>query len=699
LTVIRELVAKLGFKVDEKVLTKWEGQIASSRKAMEQTAASSKETAEKVKAAARDKTRAEKEHADATKKSSKERADAAKREAAEADRRLKASLAAHASMIQAERRATDAAKAESTKRIEASKREAAQRRSAIAGGVARGIMAVGGAAVGVGAGALAFTMQWAEQADKLAKDSAKLDVPIDQLQRMKFAADRSGVSADSLGQSFREMNKRVTEGRANEQSPIAKVAKEIGLSLDDISQMEPEKRFGAIADALSTIEDPAIRVTAAQQFFGKSASDLGPLLAEGSDGIRALGDEAERLGMVMSADTAAAAEELQDKITNLKARASGLGSELATVLVPVLGDVADRTSDWIEENDAFLKQDLPMAIKEITTAMMAMVDIVAKATVGWGSLLREMRSSGDQWQAFKNQEMAMFDPGRSGELARRRKLLETRDASWIPGTGLSRAERQELAELQAGIDPQNRGKVTAADRARFAANRQENEQQEAIAAMDAAQRARASAEKALPRRRARAGATDSAVLSALSTGGEKEAKGSSRRGGGAKSKEQIELERLEKEIASGEIGADLRERGELHGVAEVGIASAIRAVAAAMQKGAVESVAVKAGRDTLDKLSGGQMKGFDRDVDDILQDFGAGSTRGKAGADGVRPTLGTTINRVTNEYRPEIRNEFKVVQRDGENSEGLAHRVRDLVVEEMGNEFRKGFDRMVGAVG
>ena len=66
------------------------------------------------------------------------------------------------------------------------------------------------------------------------------------------------------------------------------------------------------------MEDGAGKTALAIKLFGKSGADLIPLLNQGRAGIKELTDEAAKLGIVISTETAAKAEQFNDTLKNYR---------------------------------------------------------------------------------------------------------------------------------------------------------------------------------------------------------------------------------------------------------------------------------------------------------------------------------------------------------------------------------------------
>ena len=77
------------------------------------------------------------------------------------------------------------------------------------------------------------------------------------------------------------------------------------------------------------------------QIFGKSARELNPLIAQGSEGIAALTEEAKRMGAVMSEDSLNALGNFDDSVQRLKAGAGAAKNAMGTILLPQLQTLAD----------------------------------------------------------------------------------------------------------------------------------------------------------------------------------------------------------------------------------------------------------------------------------------------------------------------------------------------------------------------
>jgi lambda family phage tail tape measure protein len=120
--------------------------------------------------------------------------------------------------------------------------------------------------------------------------------------------------------------------------------KALGVSAVDASgQIRPtEQVLLDLADKFSAMPDGADKAALAIKLFGKEGVSLIPLLNQGREGITALMEEAERFGLVISSQTAQAAELLNDNLDRLRSMLEGVHRQLGAAVIPVLADFTEQ---------------------------------------------------------------------------------------------------------------------------------------------------------------------------------------------------------------------------------------------------------------------------------------------------------------------------------------------------------------------
>jgi hypothetical protein len=212
-----------------------------------------------------------------------------------------------------------------------------------------------GLGVSLTLGAFAALVKGAiDSADELNKLSQKIGISVEALSTLQFAAQLSDVGLDTLKTGLKGLSANLTEARAGLGEGAA-LFQALGISVEDAAGnlKSSDTILLEIADRFASFEDGATKTALAVKLFGKSGMDMIPFLNQGASGIRALMQEAERLGLKLSTETAQAAEAFNDNLTALKASTSGLGISLATELLAPLRVVTDAIRDGQGEATGF----------------------------------------------------------------------------------------------------------------------------------------------------------------------------------------------------------------------------------------------------------------------------------------------------------------------------------------------------------
>lgn len=219
--------------------------------------------------------------------------------------------------------------------------------------------AVFGAAVGASMAGLATAMSVAvkrsiNEADNMAKAAQKFGVGVEELSRLKHAADLSGVSLETLGTSLRKLSQNMQETANGAKNTASQAFAALGVAVknSDGSLRSSTEVMGDVADRLSRMQDGAQKTALAMAIFGRSGSELIPMLNAGRDGINEMMQEADRLGIVLDTNTAKAAENFNDNMTRLGRVWDGLVMKLSAHLLPALEALSERMIDFVNNESA-----------------------------------------------------------------------------------------------------------------------------------------------------------------------------------------------------------------------------------------------------------------------------------------------------------------------------------------------------------
>jgi hypothetical protein len=217
---------------------------------------------------------------------------------------------------------------------------------------------VTGVGVAITASLVGMTTSWATAGDEIEKLAEKTGFSTEALSELKYAAQLSGSSLSELETGIKRMQYAIVQAGYGLES-YTRVFQELGLSYDQLKDLAPEDQFTAITDAIADMPDPTEKAAVALELFGRAGTDLLPMLSSGSAGLDAMKQEAHDLGLVFTSEAAKKAEAFKDSITKLKGAVSGLFSNIAEALAPVLtklvgffSSIIQKITDWLHKHPA-----------------------------------------------------------------------------------------------------------------------------------------------------------------------------------------------------------------------------------------------------------------------------------------------------------------------------------------------------------
>lgn len=191
-----------------------------------------------------------------------------------------------------------------------------------------------------------FVQKGAETADAMVKLAAASGVPVENLSRLGYAADFSGVSTEELGGALAKLNKGMAEAAAGSAEQAA-VFDALGIHIKDAAGAlrTADSVLVDVAEKFSGLEDGTAKAALAQELFGKSGAKLIPLLNSGRDGLQQMADEADRFGFTVNAAGGAAAEQFNDALLRMKKSTEGLAVRVAQDLAPSFASLVNQFTD------------------------------------------------------------------------------------------------------------------------------------------------------------------------------------------------------------------------------------------------------------------------------------------------------------------------------------------------------------------
>lgn len=179
------------------------------------------------------------------------------------------------------------------------------------------------------------------------KDVAlQAQVSYEALQRLRFAADQNGSSAEDMDTALSKLTKSIGQA-AGGSKELMRVFHALGL--EDMIQKgaSTEAVFYALADALSQVNRPAERTAIVLALMGKSAGSLTDMMGQGASAVHEMAD-ALPLAALKSDELINKLDVSHDKTEKFKEILSGLGSIAAGVFVDMTVALAELYG-WLEK--------------------------------------------------------------------------------------------------------------------------------------------------------------------------------------------------------------------------------------------------------------------------------------------------------------------------------------------------------------
>lgn len=207
--------------------------------------------------------------------------------------------------------------------------------------------AIGGMLAGLSVAAFSAWMKSAIDAGDATKAFAqKTGVAAKDVAGLQLAFKQGGVDGDMLTASIAKMSKQMAEGNAG--------FKRLGVETRnaDGTLRNVKDVLYDTADAFATIKNGAALTATATEIFGKSGAAMIPTLAEGADGLREMAEMATKLGLVIDADAADAADKFNDTTELLGLGLQGVARQAMAQLLPALNSLAGGFLTAMTEGDA-----------------------------------------------------------------------------------------------------------------------------------------------------------------------------------------------------------------------------------------------------------------------------------------------------------------------------------------------------------
>lgn len=241
-------------------------------------------------------------------------------------------------------------------------------------------LAMKGAAIAATAALTAITLRAINAADEIGKLADVVGFKnVEAFSKLAFAAELADVSLDDLRSSLNTLNRSMATAAADAGSRHARAFDALGIAVTDATgkMRSNEEVLNDIADRFSGFEEGANKSAMAMLLFGDAGARMLPLLNEGADGIRKIGDQTAGV----SAETGKAADQFKDSVAVMQRQVMDLGLAIAQELLPHLISMAQWMVKIQTDTDAYGQ------IARFVTGVVKAFVIGVRALAGWLQIL------------------------------------------------------------------------------------------------------------------------------------------------------------------------------------------------------------------------------------------------------------------------------------------------------------------------
>lgn len=228
---------------------------------------------------------------------------------------------------------------------------------------AAAIAGIGTAAIGAGTALTGAAAGVASYGDHIDKMSQKMGLTAEAYQEWDAVMQHSGTSMDTMKSSMKTL--------ANAAETNNKAFKELGITENDLKNMNQQQIFEATIAGLQNVEDDTQRTYLAGKLLGKGATELGALLNTSAEDTQAMRDRVHELGGVMSDEAVKNSAAFQDSLQDLQTSFAGVKNSVMSEMLPSFTSVMDGLASLVVGEEG--------AKEKITAGIQGIVSNISEA--------------------------------------------------------------------------------------------------------------------------------------------------------------------------------------------------------------------------------------------------------------------------------------------------------------------------------
>lgn len=233
-----------------------------------------------------------------------------------------------------------------------------------------------GLAAGAAAGGTALfgvAKKAADTGDRIDKMSQKMSLSRKGFQEWEYVLSQNGMEIESLRGGMKKLTKSLDDAKTGSKGAVEAFGR-IGLSVDEIKNMNPEQAFEATVKALQSMPEGAEKAALANELLGKSGAELMPLLNGSAESVERLKQQARDMGLVLSDEAVDASAKFTDTLDDIKRSLGAIVSKIGVSVMPIM----QKALDWVMAHMPEIQAVMSTVFKTIKKVVETVVDVFNK---------------------------------------------------------------------------------------------------------------------------------------------------------------------------------------------------------------------------------------------------------------------------------------------------------------------------------
>jgi hypothetical protein len=178
-------------------------------------------------------------------------------------------------------------------------------------------------------------------------------------QAQAYAAQQFGISNEKLADIFKDVQDKVGDFMQNGAGPLAdffkNIAPQVGVTADQFRNLGGPDALQLYVSSLEKANLSQNEMTFYLEAIASDSALLLPLLQNNGQAMKDLGDEAQRLGVILDTETIKANKEFAAELDRLDALSTALGRSIGSALIPYVNDLTSALIAGIDASKRYGK--------------------------------------------------------------------------------------------------------------------------------------------------------------------------------------------------------------------------------------------------------------------------------------------------------------------------------------------------------